>query len=501
MLKIEPKQSNFYSSLYHRIPKNHILFLINSEISLDFVNKLLENTYCKGFGRPAKEPEMMLRILLLQYLYNLSDERVIEELQVNLAYMWFIGINPDDELPHPSLLAKFRTLRLKDVSLDDIIIEITRQCIERGIINSENGIAIDTTHIEANTVKKVPERIMKHLAQKIFKEAKITDYEIPDYKDIEDHKIAKQTMKEYLEKTIEENENSAPSAVKEAKEILKSDLFIEQKGIRSLTDKDARVGRKTKHQDFFGYKAEMMQTNEGIITAINVENGAYVDGENFNTLKETTENSGIKITEVYGDKAYFRADIIKQLMSENIEHYIPLSASSYKIDEELFSYNKDSDQWICKYGNETTKKKSKTVEKRGKKFHQSIYTFERETCRNCPHREECIGKSKTVARNLHISDNAPLFYELSQRSKTQEFYEKYKKRAKIEPKNAEMKRFHGMARARGYGLRSVSIQAKLTAIAVNLKRISKLISPKKPSFFQFSKFSFEICKMKVQFSV
>ena len=58
-------------------------------------------------------------------------------------------------------------------------------------------------------------------------------------------------------------------------------------------------------------------------------------------------------------------------------------------------------------------------------------------CRNCLHRTECMGKAKTIARNLHISDNAPLFYELSQRSKTQEFYEKYKKRAKIEPKNAE----------------------------------------------------------------
>ena len=119
----------------------------------------------------------------------------------------------------------------KRVCIYDIITEITRQCIDRGIINSENGIAIDTTHIEANTVKKVPERIMKHLAKKIFKEAKKTDYEIPNYEDIDDHKIAKQTMKYYLEKTMAENEDKAPSAVQEAKEILQSDLFIEQKGI------------------------------------------------------------------------------------------------------------------------------------------------------------------------------------------------------------------------------------------------------------------------------
>ena len=88
-------------------------------------------------------------------------------------------------------------------------------------------------------------------------------------------------MKTYLEQVMEENESEAPNAVKEAKEVLESDLFIEQKGIRSLYDKDARVGRKTKHQEFYGYKAELMQTDEGIITSVKVENGAYVDGTNF----------------------------------------------------------------------------------------------------------------------------------------------------------------------------------------------------------------------------
>ena len=56
----------------------------------------------------------------------------------------------------------------------------------------------------------------------------------------------------------------------------------------------------------------------------------------------------------------------------------------------------------------------------------------------------------------------------------------YKNRAIIEPKNAEMKRFHGLARAGGYGLVSVEKQVILTVIAVNLKRICKLISSNNP---------------------
>ena len=133
MLKKTPKQLSLYSILYDKIPKNHILKDINKAVDFSFINKQLEDSYSKKMGRPAKEPEMMTKLLILQYLYNLSDVKVIEETTLNLAYMWFIGINPDEELPDASLLAKFRTQRLKDTSIDDIIQEIVRQCIEKGI--------------------------------------------------------------------------------------------------------------------------------------------------------------------------------------------------------------------------------------------------------------------------------------------------------------------------------------------------------------------------------
>ena len=87
MLRTKSRQLSFYSSLYHRIPKNHILKRINSAISLNFVNNALKDKYCSNFGRPAKEPEMLVRILIIQYLYNLSDEQVINEINVNLAFM------------------------------------------------------------------------------------------------------------------------------------------------------------------------------------------------------------------------------------------------------------------------------------------------------------------------------------------------------------------------------------------------------------------------------
>lgn len=475
------KQNSFYYELYQMIPENHILKQINSAINLSFVNELLADRYCKNFGRPAKEPEMMLRIQILKYLYNLSDEQLIQDLSVNLAYKWFIGINPEEPLPETSLLTKFRTQRLQDISMDAIIIEIVRQCVEKGVIASNNGIVIDTTHIEANTIKKVPERIMKHLARNIFKAMGQEEYEIPDYTQIDDHAEAKKTMKTYLEDLIEqvdqESSVEVTQAVQEAREILESKLFIEQKGIRSLVDKDARVGHKSKTQNFYGYKAEICQTTDGsLITSVTVEPGSYVDGSHFKEQLEESQKAGLIVTGVYGDKAYFRYDIIKLIEENQAIPYIPVSASSYKVNEELFSYNKDSDQWFCAMGNQTIGVKSKTFDRKGKEVKLLEYIFERERCRNCTRRAECMGKSTNIARKMRVSVNTPELYEYNQRAKTLEFLEEYRKRAKIEPKNAELKRFHGLNRAKGYGLSSIRTQAKLTALAVNLKRIAKLVS-------------------------
>lgn len=487
MLKSGPKQLSLFALLYDNIPEDHLLKRINNAVDFSFINELLESSYCKYYGRPAKEPEMMAKLLILQYLYNHSDVNVIKETQINLAYMWFIGINPEEDLPDPSLLAKFRTQRLKETTLDDIIKEVVRQCVDKGIIKG-TGISIDSTHTEANTGKLVPERVMKYLAKKILKNLEekngvmpdnIND-NIPNYKEIEDPKQAKETMKNYLENLIDDAEAIAESTddsetqkvVDKAKKILSDPKFIEQKGIRSLVDEDARVGHKTKTKTFFGYKTEfIMLPEERIITAVTVGHGAYVDGTEFKQLYNITKECGIDIKNAYGDKAYFRKPILDILKKDHVNTYIPISQSAYRVDESKYSYNKDSDQWFCEEGNYTVKKK-----KTKRKDRNSVkYYFNKEGCRNCAKRKECI-KGKMIAKIMEISVNTPELYEHSQWAKTEEFKEEYKKRASHEWKNGEMKRFHGLARSRGYSLGSMRTQAKLTALAVNLKRIANMVS-------------------------
>lgn len=509
MLRLEPKQTSFHALLYNKIPQNHILKTIENVVDFSFINDLLADSYSKKMGRPAKEPEMMCKLLFLQHLYDLSDERVIEEASLNLAHMYFLKLNPEDTLPDKSLLAKFRCHRLSDISLDEIITEIVKQCVNEGIIES-NSISIDATHVEANTIKKTPERVIKHLARKIIKSYQeenqifVSQYEEPDYESIEDHNEAKNLMKSYLENVIEEIQQSGAGPdteemIEKAQDIISEPQFILQKGLRSLVDEDARVGRKSKNQSFFGYKAEFaMMTEENIITALCVENGAYTDGNNTELLLKNTLKGGIGIKEVYGDKAYFRAPILEAIKEINAEAYIPVSRVVYRMDENEFTYNKDADEWICSEGNRSLTKKYYTSKQYDATREGYKYYFDKEQCEICPKCIECAGK-KAKKKILNVGLNTAEFYEISQKQKSDMFLEKYHKRASIESKNAELKRFHGLNRARGYGLLSMSKQAKLTAIAVNIKAIGKIIIKKTTESMAIIRCSFNYIKVFYHF--
>jgi len=122
----------------------------------------------------------------------------------------------------------------------------------------------------------------------------------------------------------------------------------------------------------------------------------------------------LEIEEVFADKAYFRKSILDKVKDIKAEAYIPVSESVYRIDEEKFSYNKDSYEWFCQQGNKTISKKY-TKYKNGREFYR--YKFEREKCRNCPKRKECITSKSIISKVLIIGINVPEFYDYSQKQK------------------------------------------------------------------------------------
>jgi hypothetical protein len=264
--------------------------------------------------------------------------------------------------------------------------------------------------------------------------------------------------------------------IKDVQNILSDPKFMKQKGARSMVDRDARVGRKSKSIRFYGYKTEFSMTNqEHIITAILTENGAYTDGTYTQDIIKRTRESGLKIKEVYGDKAYFRKHILDEIHKIEAKAYIPISHSVYRIDEDMYEYNKDTDQWSCMYGNESKYKKYYKTKQKGGGREGYKYYFGKEICQSCPNKSECLTKG-TNYKVLNLGLNTNEFYELSKEQKKESWVKKYYHRAGIECKNAELKRYHGLYRARGHGLDSVSKQSKLAAIAVNIKTIARLVA-------------------------
>jgi hypothetical protein len=121
---------------------------------------------------------------------------------------------------------KFRTQRLGESSLDDIITEIVRQCVEKWILDGQS-VSVDAIHIEANTKKETPGRLMKHLARKIiktFEEEAVQPVEnvpeVPDYQEIPDHHEAKAVMKNYLESVLDQVEKQASDKEQKTDEII-----------------------------------------------------------------------------------------------------------------------------------------------------------------------------------------------------------------------------------------------------------------------------------------
>src|SRR6478736_5743285 len=104
----------YYFRLEDQIPENHLLRLIDKHVSFEFVRLQLKESYSET-GRPSIDPELLLRILLLGYLYGISSERrLVEEVRMRLAWRWVTGLGFDQELPHHSPFSKNRHGRFQE---------------------------------------------------------------------------------------------------------------------------------------------------------------------------------------------------------------------------------------------------------------------------------------------------------------------------------------------------------------------------------------------------
>jgi IS5 family transposase len=469
-----------YMSLYEIIiPKDNILRKIKENIDFSFINPMLRKSYCENFGRPAKEPEMMFKLLFLKKLYDLSDEKLVENAHMHMGYKYFLGLYPEDTVVDSSLLTKFRKTRITEDILEDMLRETVQQAIEKGIIKSRM-IIVDSTHSKSSAKHETPTQILRRLAKELRKELYHTQFEISERfpekpvetADLSDEIEYSQRLIEAVKQTVCENgTKKAKNALLRIGELLVNDKIKE---IQPAVDEDAKLGYKSEHNCFFGYKTHIAMTEERIITGLEVTTGEAPDGEYLGKLVEQSEHNGIVVEEIAGDTAYSSKKNLEYAREKEIKllsKLNPVISNGTGRAAQGFVYNKDAGTIQCSAGH-LAKGKAKRTRIKENKSKNIMYYFDVEKCKVCPMREGCYkdgAKNKTYSVAILSEAHA----EQKEFQETEYFKERAKQRYMIEAKNAELKQAHGLEKADSAGIAAMRLQSYFTAFVVNVKRILK----------------------------
>jgi transposase len=164
------ESSFYYFRLEEQIPSDHLLRMIDGHVDFSFVREQLKDFY-SSTGRPSIDPEVLLRLLLVGYLYGITSERrLMDEVRMHLAYRWFTRLGFDQEIPDHSTFSKNRHGRFRQSDVfRKVFEEIVRRCLEAGFVKGRS-LAVDGTLVGANASQqsRVPrEKLVE--AAKLFR--------------------------------------------------------------------------------------------------------------------------------------------------------------------------------------------------------------------------------------------------------------------------------------------------------------------------------------------
>jgi transposase len=137
------------------VPADHLVRKIDAAIDFDFIYPLVEDMYSADNGRPSVDPVVLIKMVLLQYLFGIRSMRqTIKEIETNVAYRWFLGYGFSEKIPHFSTFGKNYVRRFKDTDLfEQIFYRILKEAVVKGFVDPSIAF-IDSTHVKASANKK-----------------------------------------------------------------------------------------------------------------------------------------------------------------------------------------------------------------------------------------------------------------------------------------------------------------------------------------------------------
>jgi transposase len=513
MLSLNPPEpaSKFDQFLFELfVPQEHYLRKVMACINFESFRARLARFYSADWGRPPVDPVRMLKILFLCYEYHLSDRLVIERTTTDMAFRWFLGLGSKVPIPNHTNGTHFRE-RLGDEGFRQIFQDLLAQARGHGLLSDRLRLK-DASHILGDLADLRPIALVAqvretlwHAAKTLFADAvsqQRLHYEalrestaaLPD-----DERLALR-VNHLREVTafLHQRFNDLPTTDKESKpgQHLQHALAVAAKclddcdhpnhGDRlvSATDPDARRGR---HGSFYsGYLFDLaMDPESEIITAINTlpANGEEA-ADAVTLIKQEQEAQGNKVEGLSMDGVGYNGPVLHELTDPhglNLDVTVPPKApperATFLADRFPLTVLEDGTPVVtCPAGHTSARGQANTQK------YTTLFKFKAEQCNACLLREQCLEhpdshKGRTVQKNDYQAE----YNKLIEKAKTLEYQKTRRLHRKVERKINDVVRHHHCRRARYRGQLKVRVQALLTTIAVNVKRMVALLVTAAPS--------------------
>ena len=423
MGRLKRDQGQFFYSfcLDEVVPADHRVREIAGVLDLSWVHAEL-GPYYSPLGRPSIDPVLMIRMLIVGYVFAIRSERSLcREVQVNLAYRWFCGLSIEDKIPDHSAFSRARNERFRESDVFRQVFErVVEACIAAGLVGGE-GFAVDASLIaaDANKQRSIPGSEWKKTA---------------------DPETASRAVREYLA-TLDDAAFGAASDV--------TPKFV------SPSDPAAQWTGAMRGPAFFAYADNYL---------IDVKFGVIVDVEASRAIRQaevgaaktmiqrTEERFGLTPKRLAGDTAYGSAAMLNWIVNEKkITPHIPVNDKSKREDgifsREDFTFDKARDIYTCPAG------KTLTTTRKVMNDEQLFYRARKIDCDVCPLKMRCCPKepARKVPRSIYeeARDVARAL------GKTEAFEQWCRDRKRVEMLFAHLKRILRLGRLRLRGPRGV----------------------------------------------
>jgi transposase len=440
------------------VPPDHLVRQIDGVLDLSWVHKELA-PYYSHTGRPSIDPVLMIRMLIVGYVFALrSERRLCAEVQVNLAYRWFCKLSVEDQIPDHSVFSRARHERFRESdALRRVFEGVVAMCIAAGLVGGE-AFSVDASLIKADVDKK------KRVAGD-----QPMNWPRPEQ--------ASRAVREYLtaldaarsdeSSGDKDGGSSGSSRSKPPKEV-------------SVTDPQATWVARPGVDPFFAYDANYLIDNKAgiILDAEGTRANRIVEIAVTKTMIDRVRDRfDLQPQRLAGDTAYGAVRLLR-LVDRQIGPHIPVWDKSARSDGTFsradFVFDHERNIYICPNG--------KLLHTTGTVIDGSTlrYRAAKHDCDLCASKMKCCPHTpaRQIPRDLH-EDARDVARALA---KTEAFEQSRRERKKVEMRFAHMKRIFRLDRLRLRGLSGAKDEVLLTATAQNLRRLVKLLGRAPPPF-------------------